>query len=49
MIRKNDNFWREDSNFIRFSVNFHALIVGFGAKIEFGEKLRIIEQCGTIL
>ena len=45
MIKANDNIWREDSNFIRFDVNFHAEIVVFGAKIKIGEKVRISEQC----
>ena len=47
MIKANDNIWREESNFIRFKVNFHAEIVVFGAKIKIGEKVRIYEQCGA--
>ena len=44
MIKGNDNIWREDSDFFRSKVNFHAEIVAFGAKIKIGEKLRISEQ-----
>ena len=44
-----DHFWCENSNFIRFKVNFHAVISGFGAKIKIGEKLRISEHCGMVL
>ena len=40
---------RENSNFIRFKVNFHGHILGFGAKIKIGEKVRIFEQCATRL
>ena len=48
MIKANDNIWREDSNFIRSKVNFHAEIVVFAAKIKIGEKVRISEQCGIV-
>ena len=41
------NLWREDSNFIRFKVKFHAYISGFVAKIRIGEKVRFSEQCGV--
>ena len=47
MIKANDNIWREDSNFFRSKVNFHAEIVVFDAKINIGEKLRISGQCVT--
>ena len=48
MIKANDNIGREDSNFIRSEVNFHADIVIYGAKIKIGEKVRISEQCGVV-
>ena len=42
-----DHFWCENSNFIRFKLNFHAWIVDFGAKIKIREKLRFSEQCAA--
>ena len=42
-----DLFLREDSNCIQFKVNFHARILGFGAKIKVGEKLRNSEHCAV--
>ena len=42
-----DKFWREDSNFSRSKLNLSAKIVGFCAKIEIGEKMRIFEQWAT--
>ena len=49
MIKEKKNLWRENSNFIRFKVNFHGQILGFGAKIEIGEKGRISEHCASSL
>ena len=43
IIKKKNNFWREDSNFILFDMNIHAKIRGFGAKIKVVEKFRIFE------
>ena len=43
-----DHFWRKDSNFIRYKMNFHAKIIGFGAKIKIGKKLRNFEQCVAV-
>ena len=37
--------WHENSNFIRYKVNFHGHILGFGAKIKIGGKVRILEHC----
>ena len=42
------SFLRQNSNFIRFKVNFHGEILGFGAKIKIGEKVRISEHCGLL-
>ena len=44
MIQEKNNLWREDSNFICFKVNFHAVISGFRAKIKFGEKVRFFRK-----
>ena len=48
MIKENNSIWREDSNFSRFKVKFHAKIVGFCATIKFGEKLRFFEKCAEL-
>ena len=48
MIKESNNFWCEDSNFVRSKVNFHARIVDLGAKIKVGEKLRIFKQCAWV-
>ena len=44
-IKADYNILREESNFIRSKVNFHAEIVVFGAQIKIGEIVRISEQC----
>ena len=44
---KNDQREYKYSNFYRFKMNFLAKILGFGAKIKFGEKLRFFEQCAS--
>ena len=48
LIKRNSNIKRENSNFIRFKVKFHFHILGFGAKIEFGEKVRIFQHCAKV-
>ena len=49
VIKRDSNIWRENSNFIRFMVNFHFHTLGFGAKIEIGEKVRISGTLCTVV
>ena len=45
---KEKNVWRENSNFIHFKVNVHGQILGLGAKIKIGEKVRSSEHCAAL-
>ena len=48
IIIRFDHFWCKNSIKIRFEVNFHAVISGFGATIKIGEKLRFFEHCAVL-
>ena len=48
IIIRLDHFWGENSIKIRFKVNFHAKILGFGAKIKIGKNLRFFEHCALL-